>query len=73
MSNTLGKNIAKLRIDAEISQKNLAERLGITAAMLSQIEKGWKMPSLMMICGIADCFGCSVDELLGRDAGKKCS
>lgn len=40
-----GATVAKLREAKGITQADLAERVGVTASMLSQIENGHKQPS----------------------------
>ena len=62
----LGKNIFELRRAKGITQEELAEELGVTAAAVSKWEKGNTLPDVLMVCAIADHFGISVDELLGR-------
>ena len=62
----LGKNIFELRRAKGITQEELAEELGVTAAAVSKWEKGNTLPDVLMVCAIADHFGISTDELLGR-------
>ena len=62
----LGKNICDLRREKGITQEELAGELGVTAAAVSKWEKGSTLPDVLMVCAIADHFGVSTDELLGR-------
>lgn len=55
-----------LREDAELSQTELAEALGIAQTTYSGYERGFREPSLDMLCRIADFFHTSTDYLLGR-------
>lgn len=55
-----------LREDAELSQAELAEALGIAQTTYSGYERGFREPSLDMLCQIADFFHTSTDYLLGR-------
>ena len=55
-----------LREDAELSQAELAEALGIAQTTYSGYERGFREPSLGMLCQIADFFHTSTDYLLGR-------
>lgn len=64
-NNILGERIKTLRIKRKISQKALAERLGITQAALSNYEKGTRQPSIDQLVSIAKGFNTSVDYLLG--------
>lgn len=49
-----------------LTQEELAEKLEVSAAAISKWERGVSTPELSMVCKMADCFGISVDELLGR-------
>lgn len=63
----LGKNIFELRKAKGVTQEELAAELGVTAAAVSKWEKGNTLPDVLMVCAIADYFGITTDELLGRD------
>lgn len=66
---SVGMNIKLRRIALKIPQMEMAEKLGVSAAMISQIEQDRKNPPLMLCKGIADILGCSVDDLLsGKSA-----
>ena len=62
----LGKNIYELRREKGITQEELAGELGVTAAAVSKWEKGATLPDVLMVCAIADFFGVTTDQLLGR-------
>ena len=62
----LGTNICALRKARSITQEELAAELGVTAAAVSKWEKGATLPDVLMVCDIADFFGITTDELLGR-------
>lgn len=55
-----------LREDAELSQTELAAALDIAQTTYSGYERGFREPSLEMLCRIADFFHTSTDYLLGR-------
>lgn len=55
-----------LREDAELSQAELAAALGIAQTTYSGYERGFREPSLEMLCQIADFFHTSTDYLLDR-------
>lgn len=61
------KILVKLRERANVNQKTLAARLGITPSVVSQYEKGKAMPGYDVMLNIADYFHVSVDYLLGRE------
>ena len=62
----LGKNICELRREKGVTQEELAAELGVTAAAVSKWEKGSTLPDVLMVCAIADWFGVTTDQLLGR-------
>ncbi|MDE5741346.1 MAG: helix-turn-helix domain-containing protein [Oscillospiraceae bacterium] len=65
---TLGENIRRKRLEYDIEQQELAQRVGIKNAMLCLIEHNKRKPSLDTLKKLADALHCSVDELLGRKA-----
>lgn len=49
------------------TQERLAARAGLSPTAISKLERGAaKVPSLFVALGLADAFGLSLDELLGR-------
>lgn len=61
---SVGENIAKLRNQNNLSQRQLAEKVGVHPSMIAQIERGSKMPTVVLAGVIADTFGVKVDALL---------
>ena len=49
-----------------ISQKELAKRVGITQAYVSEIETGMRRPGYELFLRLADALDCSLDDLAGR-------
>ena len=66
----LGNQIHALRKAGSITQEELAAELGVTAAAVSKWENGVCLPDILMLCALADYFGVTTDELLGRRAVK---
>ena len=60
---SIGENIKKLREERNLTQKQLAEKLNISQAMIAQIERGTKGLSMALGKEIADYFNCSIEEL----------
>jgi transcriptional regulator with XRE-family HTH domain len=60
----LGARIKALRHERGLLQKQLAEKAGLTASMVSQIESGRLTPTLPTLRKVAGAFGVSVAELL---------
>ena len=61
---SVGENIRRARQERGMTQAYLAEKAGITQAMLCQIERGTKNPSLQVGKEIADILGCGMEKLL---------
>ncbi len=60
----IGANIRKRRIEVEMSQKDLAEKVQVTQSMLCQIERGTKIPTMALGKEIADALGCRMESLI---------
>lgn len=56
-----------LRAEANLSQIELAKKLGISKACISMIEIGKNEPTAKTLIAYADFFGCSIDYLCGRE------
>ena len=63
---TIGEIIRHRRKKMEISGIELAERLGVKPTVVYRWETGEVYPSLLNAITLADFFGCSLDELVGR-------
>ncbi len=57
--------IREFRKINNLSQKELAEKLFVTAQAVSKWEKGLSMPNPDTLVKIAEIFACSTDDLLG--------
>lgn len=60
----IGENIRRIRMEAGITQAELAQRVQITQSMLCQIERGTKACSMALGAEIAAVLGCGVAELI---------
>lgn len=63
---TLGKTIRELRESLKLSQKELAERIGVSNVVLSRYELDDRKPDFDTLEKIADFFNVTTDYLLGR-------
>lgn len=61
---SVGENIRRMREEKAMTQAYVAEKVGISQAMLCQIERGTKNPSLQIGKEIADVLGCGLDCLV---------
>ena len=60
------ENLKILRKRTNLTQKEVADAVGITFQTYSYYETGRTNPTPEMLCKLADFFGVTVDELLGR-------
>lgn len=61
---TLGEKLKQLRLNKNISQKDLAEHFKIARSTWSQYETNQREPNIAMLLKISDYFNISLDELL---------
>lgn len=66
MEQTLGKRIMEHRKRMGLTQDQLAEQLGITAQAVSKWENDLSCPDIATLPKLADIFGITTDELLGK-------
>ena len=60
------ENIRALREDNDLTQQQLADYLGVAQNTYSQYETGQIAYTAQGLGKLADCYGVSVDYLLGR-------
>lgn len=65
---SIGENIKRLRTEQGIEQYKLAADVGVTAGMICQIERGTKIPSMLLGLEIAKALGCKIDDLFNKSA-----
>lgn len=63
---SVGERIRNIREKKSLTQAFVAEQVGISQAMLCQIERGTKNPSLQVAKEISDVMGCSLDDLMNE-------
>lgn len=63
----LGENIKKIRIEKGLTQKELADKVGISGAFMSLIEKGANNPSDENLIKIASVLNVPVGDLKTRE------
>lgn len=66
-----GKNIKELRIEKNMSQKMLADKIGVTQGAVYFWEKEINEPTVGYIVKLATVFGVSIDELLSYEVQKE--
>jgi transcriptional regulator with XRE-family HTH domain len=61
----IGQRIAAARRRADISQRELAQRLGVTQQTIAPLERRTSMPRGTTLVKVADILNVSINELLG--------
>ena len=59
-------NIREYRKRRDWTQEALAKRLGVERSAVAKWESGKSQPQAAHLIALAELFGCSVDEILGR-------
>jgi len=67
----VGKLIARLRSERSLTQKNIADALGISNKTVSKWECGVSMPDITALAEISKYYGVTTDFLLGLSDNKK--
>ena len=72
----INNKIVLLRKQRKMTQRQLAQKLGVTAQAVSKWESSQSCPDIQLLPLIAGCFGISIDQLLGWEpfgyaAGKR--
>lgn len=66
--NELGNRLSDLLVSHDMSQRELANELGVSNVTISRIIKGQGNVTLNTLIAIADFFSVSIDWLVGREA-----
>ena len=64
---SIGENISAVRKSAGITQEKLAEAMLVTPQAVSKWETNQSCPDISALPQLAELFGISVDELLGKE------
>lgn len=67
MFEDLGNKLKTLRLNSNLSRKQIAELTGVSVSMIGLYESGERLPSLHMIVKLAAQYKVSVDYLLNRN------
>ncbi|MBE6985334.1 MAG: helix-turn-helix transcriptional regulator [Ruminococcaceae bacterium] len=70
-NHTLGERIKCHRKRLNMTQEQLAERIGVSAQAVSKWEHNQSCPDITVLPELADLFGISIDELLGKNTTQK--
>jgi transcriptional regulator with XRE-family HTH domain len=73
----VGRNVRRLRLDAKISQAELANRMGVDRAYVSGLEQGNRNPTVITLWHIAKALNVTMQSFFeerprrGRSASKR--
>ena len=72
MAKTIVNNIRRLRFDRkEMTQQELADKIGVTRQTVNAIELGKYSPSLEVAFRIAAVFGVPLDQVFQHEVAKR--
>ncbi len=63
----LARNLVDLRREKNLTQKEVAEKIGVSASAIGFWETGINEPKATYLMKIAKFFGITIDELVGSD------
>lgn len=64
LTQVIAENVRARRREKDMTQRELAERLDMTQAFVSQIETGVRDVSASTLCDLANALGCTVAALV---------
>lgn len=65
---TIGRNVARYRTQAGMTQAQLAEKIGVSTAFVSRVERGQKMMKVRTLYAVMQALNVSCDALFCQDA-----
>ena len=63
----IGKNLLKLRKDMKLTQMEVAEKFNYSDKSISKWEKGESLPSVEVLCELANFYGVTLDDLTSEN------
>jgi len=64
------KKISERRADLGLTQRELADRLGVSLDTFRKWEYGTRVPKYKAMRNLAAVFGCGIEEILITDTGR---
>lgn len=64
ISTNLGENIKEMRLRKNMTQSQLANKLGVSKQVISAYEKGKRMPSYDILFKLANIFSTTINDLI---------
>ena len=69
----IGQFIKQIRQDNNLTQKDLADKLGVTYQAVSKWENGKNVPDIATLKEISELFNTNIDEILNGEKKEKIS
>ena len=69
---TVGQILREKREKVGISQRKVASIIGVKCDTIRNWERGYSYPNILHCCDLADIYGCTLDELVGRERNPVC-
>ncbi len=63
----IGKLIRELRVEKSMTQRQIAEQLGITEQAISKWERGLGGPDISLLPALSGILGVNIDKILAGD------
>ena len=63
----LAQNLERLRTERQLTQEELAKRVGVSQPAIAQYEKGTTTPRLYVTIRLATALSTTVEELIGKE------
>jgi len=70
LATIFGNRLSQLRKNQNLTQAELAEKLGYSRSMIAYVESSAKNPTLETVQRVADFFGVSPEKLLCEESSK---
>jgi transcriptional regulator with XRE-family HTH domain len=64
----VGRNVRRLRLDANLSQEDVAELMGVDRAYVSALELGSRNPTIITLWRVAEALQVTLTDLVDQDA-----
>lgn len=63
----LAKNLERLRTERQLTQEELAKRVGVSQPAIAQYETGVATPRLFVTIKLATALSVSIEDLIGKE------
>lgn len=65
----LANNLKRLRAERQMTQEELAKRVGVSQPAIARFEAGMAVPKLYVTIKLADALGVKIDDLVSSKEG----